>query len=225
MPDRDVRAEEDVADEGGVGGEEDEALVVDVEVVEIHDGAGAVEALRVLLGGLQSVGGEERPANSAQQSLSQHSIIIKAINNNIRSRQRQRRHEFESAHPPAPLLAHLLQTAPALAVRRPLLRSRRGSRQVEGTPAFLREGACSLVPFGCFGEGLLGLRGEVGPLDEADEGAQSLEFLLGTLVGRLVPVEILPLLAEELALAAGLLEELAVVGLEGEEAVLDGGDL
>jgi hypothetical protein len=45
------------------------------------------------------------------------------------------------------------------------------------------------------------------------------------LVGRLVPVEILPLLAEELALAAGLLEEVAVVGLEGEEAVLDGGDL
>jgi hypothetical protein len=64
VPDCNVRSHEDVADEGGVGGQEDEAFVEDVVVVEIHDGAGTVEGFHVFLGRLDLESGEEGVGHS-----------------------------------------------------------------------------------------------------------------------------------------------------------------
>ena len=68
MPDGDIVAEEDVADHGGVGGDEDEALVIDVEVVEVHDVAGSTEGLGVLPGRLDALRGEEERVEAFQES-------------------------------------------------------------------------------------------------------------------------------------------------------------
>lgn len=59
MPDGDIIAKKDIADYCSVRCDEDEALVIDVEIVEIHDVAGSTEGFRVLPGRLDTLGGEE----------------------------------------------------------------------------------------------------------------------------------------------------------------------
>lgn len=58
MPYGDVCSHEYLADDGGIGCDEDKALVVDVEVVEVHDVAGPADCFGVLAGG-ESLGREE----------------------------------------------------------------------------------------------------------------------------------------------------------------------
>lgn len=59
MPDGDIRSEEDVSHYCCVGRDEYKALVVDIEVVEVHDCAGTVELVVEPAGSLQALGGEE----------------------------------------------------------------------------------------------------------------------------------------------------------------------
>lgn len=48
MPNGDIVAEKDIADYGSVGCNKNEALIIDIEVVEIHDVAGSTEGFCVL---------------------------------------------------------------------------------------------------------------------------------------------------------------------------------
>ena len=59
MPDGVIIAKKDVADYCSVGRNEDEALVIDIKIVEIHDVAGSTERFGVLPGGLDALSGEE----------------------------------------------------------------------------------------------------------------------------------------------------------------------
>lgn len=59
MPYRDIIAQKHIADYCSVGRNEDEALVIDVEIVEIHDVAGSTERFRVLPWRLDTLSGEE----------------------------------------------------------------------------------------------------------------------------------------------------------------------
>ena len=59
MPYCDICSHEDLSYDGGIGGYEDKALVVDVEVVEVHDVAGPADSFGVFAWGLESLGGEE----------------------------------------------------------------------------------------------------------------------------------------------------------------------
>ncbi len=52
MPDGNISSHEDISYDSGIGRHEDEAFVVDVEVVEVHDVARPVEGLGVFAGGL-----------------------------------------------------------------------------------------------------------------------------------------------------------------------------
>ncbi len=54
MPDGDVGAHPDVADDGGVGGHEDVPLLAHVQVVQVHDVSRTVQAFAVLLGCVQA---------------------------------------------------------------------------------------------------------------------------------------------------------------------------
>lgn len=53
VPDGDLISNEDVSDDGGVGGDEDVAFTVDFEVVEVHNGAGAIETFDIFAGPLK----------------------------------------------------------------------------------------------------------------------------------------------------------------------------
>lgn len=92
MPDWDVWAQENVADDGCVGSDEDSTLIEDVEVIKVHDVTGATDLFAVFSGGLESFGWEESAELS--ESFSQHQI---PINNNIISLQRHAWNEFVSS--------------------------------------------------------------------------------------------------------------------------------
>ena len=59
MPDGDLITHPDVPYHSGIGGYENPSLVVDLEVVEVHQVTCSTEGLAIFLRGLDSLGGEE----------------------------------------------------------------------------------------------------------------------------------------------------------------------
>ena len=66
MPDGDVFAKEDISNNCGVGGHEDESWVPDAEIIEVHDVAVPADSLAVFLGGFQSLSAEKSRQPSAK---------------------------------------------------------------------------------------------------------------------------------------------------------------
>lgn len=68
MPYGNISSHEDVPHNCGIGCDKDKALIVDVEIVEIHDVAGTVERVGILAGRLKTLSCEEERREAATET-------------------------------------------------------------------------------------------------------------------------------------------------------------